>query len=234
MKIEGVVVFVMGVNCGLGFEFVKQVFVRGVCKVYVVVCDLVIVMLLGVVFVKFDVIDLVMVVVVVDVVCDVMLLINNVGIVWFGSLMDDGVFDVLCDYFEINVFGMFVMLWVFVGILVVYGGGVIFNILLVVSWVNWLILLGYGVLKLVVWVLINGLCYLLCEQCIQVVGLYVGFIDIDLMVGFDVLKVMLVDVVCQVYDVIEVGVEEVLIDEFMWQVKVVLLLGVYLEELVLC
>lgn len=23
MKIEGVVVFVMGVNCGLGFEFVK-------------------------------------------------------------------------------------------------------------------------------------------------------------------------------------------------------------------
>ncbi|QCP48942.1 SDR family oxidoreductase [Trinickia violacea] len=223
--------FVTGANRGLGLEFTKQVLDRGARRVYAGARDPANVPLPGVVVpVKLDVTDPAAVATAADAARDVTLLINIAGIARFGSLLDDGALDALRDHFEINVFGLLATPRAFAGTLAANRGGAILNVLSVASWVNRPILSGYGVSKLAMWALTNGLRQSLREQRTQVVGLHAGLIDTDLTRGLEVPKATPADDVWQAFDAIEAGAEEVSTDEFTRQVKAGLSAGIYLND----
>ncbi|MEX3899914.1 SDR family oxidoreductase [Paraburkholderia sp. BR10954] len=230
MKIEDSVVFVTGANRGLGLEFARQALQRGARKVYAGARDPASVTLPGVVPVKLDVTDPAAVAAAADAARDVTLLINNAGIARVGSLMDDGALDALRDHFETNVFGILALSRAFAGGLAANGGGAILNVLSVASWVNRPILSAYGVSKSAAWALTNGLRQSLREQRTQVVALHAGFIDTELVRGFEVPKATPADVVRQAYEAIEAGAEEVSTDDFTRQVKAGLSGGNYLND----
>lgn len=110
-------------------------------------------------------------------------------------------------------FGMLFMVCVFVLVIENNGGGMVLNIFFVLFWFSGGNVGVYIVVKVVVWVLMNDLCLNLYFCQIRVVGLYVGFMEIDMIVGFDVFKLNFLDVVRMVIDGIESGSFEIFVDD---------------------
>lgn len=97
---------------------------------------------------------MVLVVEVVDLVIDVGILINNVGIFWVFLVFDKDIF-VFCGELEMNLFGLFVLVFVFVDC-IVERFGVIVNVFLVFVW--FFFGMSYGVFKVVMWSVMELMC----------------------------------------------------------------------------
>jgi NAD(P)-dependent dehydrogenase (short-subunit alcohol dehydrogenase family) len=120
---------------------------------------------------------------------DVTILINNAGTASFASVLAPEAIQVIRDEVEINYIGTLRLIQAFAPILKHNGGGMIVNILSVLSWFALPSLVTYSASKAAAMLLTEGLRMELKSQGTQVVGVYTGFMDTDLFARVNASKV---------------------------------------------
>lgn len=202
---------VTGANRGLGREFVNQLVDRGVTKVYAGARDPGTVDLDDprVVPLQLDVTDPDSVVRAAEVAGDVSVVVNNAGISLAARVLDDDSTQLRREL-EVNLFGPLAVTAAF-GDQVAARSGVVVNVASVLSWLA----LGgsYSVSKAALWSATDSMRLELGPRGVQVVGVYMGYVDTDMTSGVDAPKSAPADVVRQVLDGIEAGASEVIADD---------------------
>lgn len=202
---------VTGANRGLGREFVQQLLDRGVTKVYAGARDPGTVDLDDprVVPLQLDVTDPDSVARATAVARDVSVVVNNAGISLAARVLDDDPAKLRREL-EVNLFGPLAVTAAF-GDQVAACSGVVVNVASVLSWLA----LGgsYSVSKAALWSATDSMRLELGPRGVQVVGVYMGYVDTDMTSGVDAPKSAPADVVRQVLDGIEAGASEVIADD---------------------
>lgn len=230
MHIRGATVLITGSNRGIGLAFAKEALARGAKKVYAGARDPKSVTLPGVEAVKLDVTNDADVAAAAARLGDVDLVINNAGVGAAGGFLADDSEEVARRMLETNYFGVLKVSKAFAPILKRNGGGAFLNVLSIASWWNNGVLAGYAASKAAAWSLTNALRSELAEQKTQVVGLHMGFVDTDMVRGFELQKATPEEIVRQALDGVEAGVDEVLGDAWTTQFKAGLGAGSYLPQ----
>ncbi|GAB2881209.1 SDR family oxidoreductase [Paraburkholderia jirisanensis] len=213
MNVKDSVAFVTGANRGLGLAFVEALLARGARKVYAGVRDPGASVLPGVVPVRIDVSDTASVAAAVAQCTDTTLLINNAGIARvMGSTLDPALIDAAREIFETNFYGLIRTTQAFAPLLTAHGSGAVVNVLSDASWFSRPMLAAYSASKSAAWSYTNALRVEWREQGIQVLGLHVGFMDTDMIHGFDMKKTSPQAVAMATLEALEQGREEVLAD----------------------
>ncbi|GAA1562222.1 SDR family oxidoreductase [Kribbella lupini] len=214
MNIEGSVALVTGGNRGIGLAFVDELLARGATKVYAAARDR------GtvpdrdrVVAVELDVTDHARVQALAEELPDVDLLVNNAGIGLGSAALDPNAVAAAREELEANYFGPLVMSRAFAPVLKANGGGVIVNMLSMLSFLTADHLATYAASKAAAWSLSNALRLELAGQGTAVVGVHAGFVDTDLVSALDISKIPAAGVAVAALDAVESGVSEVLVDE---------------------
>jgi NAD(P)-dependent dehydrogenase (short-subunit alcohol dehydrogenase family) len=144
---------------------------------------------------------------------DVNLLINNAGIMLASPMLAEDSESALRAEMEVNVFGMLRMVRAFAPVLAKNGGGAIANMLSVVSWFVFQFNATYCASKHAALALTEGVRIQLKSQGTQVVAVYTGFIDTDMVSGFDREKTPPRQVAERTLDGIRKGLDDVHADE---------------------
>jgi NAD(P)-dependent dehydrogenase (short-subunit alcohol dehydrogenase family) len=141
---------------------------------------------------------------------DVSVLINNAGIARGASVLEPGSIA-LREELETNLFGPLALASAFADRIAERSGAIV-NVASVLSWLA----VGgtYGVSKAALWSATDSLRIELAPRGVQVVGVYVGYVETDMTAGVEAPKSEPADVVRQVLDGIEAGASEVLADDF--------------------
>jgi NAD(P)-dependent dehydrogenase (short-subunit alcohol dehydrogenase family) len=204
-------VLVTGANRGMGREYVTQLLDRGVTKVYAAARDprTIDVVDARVVPVRLDVTDATSVAEAASAASDVSVLINNAGIARGASVLDRDTSQ-LREEMETNLFGPLAMASAFADRIAERRGAIV-NVASVLAWMP--IGASYGVSKAAMWSATDSMRIELAPRGVQVVGVYVGLVDTDMVKFSDDPKSDPADVVRQVLDGIESGADEVLADE---------------------
>jgi NAD(P)-dependent dehydrogenase (short-subunit alcohol dehydrogenase family) len=219
MKIRDSVAFVTGANRGIGLEFTRALIAAGARKVFAAARDPKSIEVAGAERVLLDVTKPETIAAAASRAADVDLLINNAGIaLWTDFLAADGLQAARAEM-ETNYFGPLELSRAFAPILAGNGGGAIINMLSVVSWVAVPTGGTYSASKAAAWSLTNGLRTALKKQGTQVLGVHVGPVDTDLARQLTLPKVKAAEVVRQALSALEVGRQEVLVDDLTRQVK---------------
>jgi NAD(P)-dependent dehydrogenase (short-subunit alcohol dehydrogenase family) len=204
-------VLVTGANRGLGREFVRQLLDRGAAKVYAAARDPRTIDATDsrVVPLPLDVTDPESVARAADIAQDVSVLVNNAGIARGVSVLSPDPSTLRLEL-ETNLFGPLALTSAFADRLAGKSGAVV-NVASVASWIA----LGgsYGVSKAALWSATDSMRIELAPRGVQVVGVYVGYVDTDLTAGVQAPKSDPADVIRQVLDGVEAGEVEVLADE---------------------
>ena len=210
-------VLVTGANRGMGRHYVTQLLDRGVAKVYAAARDSSQIEVTDprVVPLTLDVTDARSVADAVTAAPDVSVLINNAGIVRGASVLEPGAAK-LREELETNLFGPLALASAFADRIADKGGAIV-NVASVLSWLP--VGASYGVSKAAMWSATDSMRLELAPRGIQVVGLYVGYVDTDMASFTDNPKSDPADVVRQVLDGIEAGADEVLADELSRHVR---------------
>lgn len=219
MKIENAVVLVTGANRGIGQAFARELLARGARKVYAGARDPATVTQPGAHALQLDVTKPEEVAAAAALASDVTLVINNAGIAQPGGFLAADSEDVARRLFETNFFAVLRMSKAFAPVLKANGGGALFNVLSVASWVNGGELAAYAASKSAAWSLTNALRNELAAQKTQVLGLHMAYVDTDLTRGLDAPKSSPEEIVKRALDGLESGLDEVLADELTQQVK---------------
>ncbi|HUQ54202.1 SDR family oxidoreductase [Lentzea sp.] len=207
MSFNDAVVLVTGANRGLGKAFAQEFAKRG-AKVYAGARNPATVVDENVVPVQLDVTDAAQVEAAAKELGDVTIVVNNAGVLVAGEDVDS-----IKAEFEVNVFGLVRTTDAFAPVLKANGGGVVVNVLSILSFIgrpNWR---GYAASKAAAWSLTKSAREALREQGTHVVAVHSGFIDTDMAAGQDGPKITTQDLVDQVLRAIENGDDEVLADE---------------------
>jgi NAD(P)-dependent dehydrogenase (short-subunit alcohol dehydrogenase family) len=140
---------------------------------------------------------------------DVTVLINNAGIGRAASVLDPDTSALRLE-FETNLFGPLALVSAYADRLAERSGAIV-NVASVLSWIP----LGrsYGVTKAALWSATDSMRTELAPRGVQVVGVYVGYVDTDMTAGVEAPKSDAADVVRQVLDGLQAGAVEVLADE---------------------
>jgi NAD(P)-dependent dehydrogenase (short-subunit alcohol dehydrogenase family) len=204
-------VLVTGANRGMGREYVTQLLDRGVTKVYAAARDprTIDVVDARVVPVRLDVTDATSVAEAASAASDVSVLINNAGIARGASVLDRDTSQ-LREEMGTNLFGPLAMASAFADRIAERRGAIV-NVASVLAWMP--IGASYGVSKAAMWSATDSMRIELAPRGVQVVGVYVGLVDTDMVKFSDDPKSDPADVVRQVLDGIESGADEVLADE---------------------
>lgn len=208
---------VTGANRGLGREFVNQLLERGVAKVYAAARDpqAIVVTDSRVVPLQLDVTDPNSVARAAEVADDVSVVVNNAGISAGAPVLNDDT-SKLRRELEVNLFGPLAVTSAFADS-VAERSGVVVN---VASILSWLALGGsYSVSKAALWSATDSMRLELGQRGVQVVGVYMGYVDTDMTAGVDAPKTAPADVVRQVLDGIEAGALEVMADDLTRDVR---------------
>ena len=214
-RIAGGVVLVTGANGGLGTEFVRQAVERGATKVYATARtpknwdDPRVVPL------ALDVTSLDSIAEAAAVAMDVTIVVNNAGAANGATVMGDS--PDLRDLFDVNFFGPLAIGEAFAPALARNGGGVLLNVLSVLSWLG--IGDGYSATKAALWSATNTQRLALASSGTVVTALHLGYTDTPMTEGLNVTKNDPAVVVKQAYDGVEAGAFEILADEISAQVK---------------
>lgn len=215
--VAGQTVLVTGANRGVGREFVAQLLERGAAKVYAGARDPQAVDTSDprVRAVALDVTDPASVAAAAALAGDVSVVVNNAGIVKGASVLAADAAD-LREELEVNLFGPLAVTSAFLDGVVARSGAVV-NVASVLSWLA----LGgsYGVSKAALWSATDAMRVELAPRGVQVLGVYMGYVDTDMAAGVEAAKVSPADVVRQVLDGLEAGVGEVLADDTARQVR---------------
>src|SRR5438270_3760441 len=210
-------VLVTGANRGMGREYVSQLLGRGVAKVYAAARDPRTVDATDprIVPLQLDVTDAASVAAAAGTASDVSVLINNAGISRSASVLDPNT-STLRDELETNLFGPLTMASAFADRIAERSGAIV-NVASVLAWIP--VGGSYGVSKAAMWSATDSMRAELTPRGVQVVGVYVGLVDTDMVASLDLRKSQHADVVRQVLDGIEAGANEVLADDMTRQVR---------------
>lgn len=202
---------VTGANRGMGREFVSQLLDRGVAKVYATARDprTIVAENPRLMPMQLDVTDAGSVARAAEIAQDVSVVVNNAGIARVGSVLDPDTSNLRREL-ETNLFGPLSVTSALAGPLV-ERSGVVINVASIVSWIS---LAGtYGVSKAALWSATDSLRLELGPRGVQVVGVYVAYVDTDMSAGADAAKSDPADVVRQVLDGVEAGAVEIMADD---------------------
>jgi NAD(P)-dependent dehydrogenase (short-subunit alcohol dehydrogenase family) len=204
-------VLVTGANRGMGREYVAQLLERGVTKVYAAARDprTVVADDPRVVPLQLDVTDPESVRRAAAAAPDVTIVVNNAGLAASTSVLDADT-STLRRELETNLIGPLAVATAFVDGIVAAGGAIV-NVASALSWAG--IGRTYGVSKAALWSATDSMRFELAPQGVQVVGVYVGYVDTEMVSGVDAPKSDPAEVVRQVLDGVEAGALEVLADE---------------------
>ena len=216
MDFNGQAVLVTGANRGLGQAFALELRNRG-AKVYAGARNPASVVDEGVIPVQLDVTDDASVAAAAKELGDVSIVINNAGIAVGGADVDS-----IKAEFDVNFYGLVRTTDAFAPILKANGGGVLVNVLSVLSFIGWPGARGYAASKAAGWSLTQSTREALREQGTRVIAVHAGFIDTDMASGVEAPKIAPEDVVSQVLQAIQNGDEEVLADDLTRSVKAAL------------
>jgi NAD(P)-dependent dehydrogenase (short-subunit alcohol dehydrogenase family) len=216
MDFKGAAVLVTGANRGLGRVFARELANRG-AKVYAGARNPVSVVDEGVIPVQLDVSDDASVEAAAKELTDVSIVINNAGVLVGGEDVDS-----IKAEFEVNFFGIVRTTDAFAPVLKANGGGVLVNVLSILSFIGRADWRGYAASKAAGWSLTNSTREALREQGTHVIAVHAGFIDTDMASGIDTPKISPEDVVSQVLQAIQNGDDEVLADDATRSVKAAL------------
>jgi NAD(P)-dependent dehydrogenase (short-subunit alcohol dehydrogenase family) len=211
-------VLVTGANRGLGREFVEQLLSRGVAKVYAAARNPITTEDARVVPLRLDVTDPDSIARAATTAEDVGILINNAGISTPTPVLSGDTAN-LRKELEVNLFGPLAVTSAFADALADRSGAVV-NVASVLSWLA--IGGSYSVSKAALWSATDAMRLDLAPRGVQVLGVYMGYVDTDMAAGVDAPKTAPADVVRQVLDGLEAGKSEVLADQVARQTRATL------------
>ena len=210
-KLAAQTVLVTGANRGMGREYVSQLLDRGVAKVYAAARDPRTIDAVDprIVPLELDVTNSASIARAAELAPDVSVLINNAGIARAESVLNPDTSTLRLEL-ETNLFGPLALVSAFADRLAERSGAIV-NIASVVSWIG----LGgsYGVSKAALWSATDSMRTELAPRGVQVLGVYVGYVDTDMAASVQGPKSDSRDVVRQVLDGLEADEVEVLADE---------------------
>jgi NAD(P)-dependent dehydrogenase (short-subunit alcohol dehydrogenase family) len=180
MDIRGKVALVTGANRGLGRAFAEALLEAGAAKVYAGARDPSAVIDPRVKPIQIDVTSSRDIAAAATACTDIEILINNAGAMLATPVIAENSEDVLRREMEVNVFGMLAMSKAFAPVLARNGGGVLVNMLSVVSWYVYPFNSTYCATKHAALAVTDGLRIQLRAQGTMVIGVYAGLIDTEM------------------------------------------------------
>jgi NAD(P)-dependent dehydrogenase (short-subunit alcohol dehydrogenase family) len=219
MKIQGSIALVTGANRGLGLAFARALLDAGAAKVYAAARDPSQVTLAHATPLKLDITNAADVAAAAELARDVTLLINNAGVSEARPFLADDADAAARAALATNYLGTLAMARAFAPVLKRNGGGVLVNMLSVLSWLNVPALGSYSASKAAAWALTNGLRNELRAQGTLVIGVHAAYIDTDMARSVQAPKSRPEAVALQVLAAVEERREEVLADEVTRNVK---------------
>jgi NAD(P)-dependent dehydrogenase (short-subunit alcohol dehydrogenase family) len=145
----------------------------------------------------------------VEVAGDVSVVVNNAGISLAAKVLNGDTAQLRREL-EVNLFGPLAVTSAFAD-QVAARSGVVVN---VASILSWLALGGsYSVTKAALWSATDSMRLELAPRGVQVVGVYMGYVDTDMTAGVNAPKTAPAEVVHQVLDGIEAGALEIMADD---------------------
>lgn len=217
MKIQNASALVTGANRGIGRELVLALLKSGAKKVYAGARDmktldaLKALDTLRVVPLHLDVTNQELVASVAKVAPDVNLLLNNAGVLEFGSILDVPL-DKVARQFGTNFYGKLNMARAFAPVIEANGGGAIVNMLTLVALASMPGLSTYNASKAAAWSMTLSLRASLSGRGIEVFSVFPGAVDTDMLAGVDMPKTSPADIAAAVMLGIEAGREDIFPD----------------------
>lgn len=216
MKIQGKTALVTGANRGIGREIVLALLEQGAQKIYATARDKASLQPLlalapnRIEARQLDVTDAGSIRALASA-SDVNLLINNAGVLEFGSFLDTSSAQTLRQ-FQTNVFGLLEMTRVFTPILEANQGGAVVNILSLVALASMPGLAAYNASKAAAWSLTQAMRATLASKKIEVFGVFPGAVDTDMLAGVDMPKTKPQELAAAIVRGIEKGNEDIFPD----------------------
>jgi len=192
MRITGSTAFVTGANRGIGAALVNALRETGAAKIYAAArqpSDLAKIAALSderVVPIELDVTDRRQLTRIARQTTDVQLLINNAGVVDFGSVLDAPP-AAFTHNFDVNFFGVLHTTRAFAPVLIERGGSVV-NILTLVALASMPALGVYNASKAAAWSLTQSLRADFARRGVKVFSVFPGAVDTDMLKGVDMPK----------------------------------------------
>jgi NAD(P)-dependent dehydrogenase (short-subunit alcohol dehydrogenase family) len=217
MKLQSTTALVTGANRGIGRAFVEALLNAGVQKVYAAARDrnsldaIVAIDPARVVPLQVDVTDHHLVSHLSEQAPDVNLLINNAGVLSFGSILETPV-ETIHQQFDINFYGTLNMARAFVPVLEQNGGGAIVNVLTLVALASMPGLAAYNASKAAAWSMTQSLRASVVDKNIEVYGVFPGAVDTDMLAGVDMAKTSPADIATAVLQGITTQQEDIFPD----------------------
>jgi NAD(P)-dependent dehydrogenase (short-subunit alcohol dehydrogenase family) len=224
MDITTATALVTGANRGLGRALAAELLARG-ATVYAAARNPDQIDLPGVRPLAIDITDPASVEAAARIATDVNLLINNAGSATGADLLG-GDLDKIRLEMETHYFGTLAATRAFAPVIEANGGGAVFNILSVLSWVALPASGAYSAAKTAEWGLTNALRVQLAARAIRVGGVYVAYMDTDMTKNVTAPKLDPAAVARTTVDGIESDIFEVLADDFTRSVQAKLSGGV--------
>jgi NAD(P)-dependent dehydrogenase (short-subunit alcohol dehydrogenase family) len=217
MKLQSTTALVTGANRGIGRAFVEALLNAGVQKVYAAARDrnsleaIVALDPARVVALQVDVTDDNLVSHLSEQAPDVNLLINNAGVLSFGSILETPI-ETIHQQFDINFYGTLNMARAFVPVLEQNGGGAIVNVLTLVALASMPGLAAYNASKAAAWSMTQSLRASVVDKNIEVYGVFPGAVDTDMLAGVDMAKTSPADIATAVLQGITTQQEDIFPD----------------------
>jgi NAD(P)-dependent dehydrogenase (short-subunit alcohol dehydrogenase family) len=189
MDLNGAVALVTGANRGLGTRLVNGLLDRGAVKVYAAARNPGAVTRHDsrVVPIPLDLDDHSSVEAAAKTATDVTLLVNNAGVLAFGTVLGADPVDIERDM-NTNYFGTLRVIRAFTPIVEANGGGAIVNVLTLIALAPVGGMAGYSASKAAAHSMTQSLRAELRDRHIEVIGAYPGGIDTDMLAGIDAVK----------------------------------------------
>lgn len=211
-SIRGATVLVTGANRGVGRALAREFLARGAAKVYGAArrpetgADP------DIEPVRLDITDPQQVADAVARCGDVTLLVNSAGLFRAGPLVSASSLVDARDEMETNFFGPLSMIRAFAPVLARNGGGVVVNVLSVLSFINFAPWGAYSASKSAAWSMTNSARDELAAQNTRVMAVHAGLVDSDMARGIEFPKISVDVFVAALMDGLENGSTEVLVD----------------------
>jgi NAD(P)-dependent dehydrogenase (short-subunit alcohol dehydrogenase family) len=223
MKIQDATVLVTGANRGIGSAFVHALLQAGAKKVYATARDLNSLQAVTaldahrVIPLQVDITDRELVNALPAKAKDVNLLINNAGILAFGSILEVPT-ETIASQFETNFYGPLNMARAFVPVIERNHGGAIVNILTLVALASMPGLSVYNASKAAAWSMTQSLRASVVEKGIIIHGVFPGAVDTEMLAGVEMAKTSPNDIAVAVLSGIEAEQEDIFPDPMSAQV----------------
>lgn len=223
MKIQNATALVTGANRGIGSAFVNALLQAGAKKVYATARDIDSLKAVAaldtnrVIPLQLDVTDQTLVSALPAQVPDVNLLINNAGILAFGSILDVPT-ETIARQFDTNFYGTLNMARALVPVIEQNQGGAIVNVLTVVALASMPGLASYNASKAASWSMTQSLRASVAEKGIAVHAVFPGPVDTDMAAGIEIDKTSPADIATAVLSGIEAEQEDIFPDPMSTQV----------------